>query len=125
VAAMAVEREVFVDQFSEERLADPKIMAFMKKISVEIDAAIDARGPARRDGVRLKLRTRGGQELTAEKDWRPGSPEDPMAHDEIVAKFRRLAHGRWPEDKTQRIIDAVDDLPKLASLEPIFESLRA
>jgi len=125
VATMALAGEVFVDQFTEQTIADPRILEFTKRIEVRIAADIDARGPAHRDAVRLALRTRKGDVLSAEKEWRPGSPEDPMSKEEITAKFRRLAANRWPEAKTEEIIATVDRLEELPSLDPLFLNLRA
>ena len=125
VAAMAVSGEVFVDQFQESLLADPRILAFTPKIEARIAPDIDARGPDHRDAVRVRMRTVKGQEFAEAREWRPGSPEDPMSKAELTAKFRRLAKDRWPRDKTERIVDAVDNLQELDSLAPIFESLRA
>ena len=125
LAAMAVVGEVFVDQFTEQTIADPRILAFAKRIEVRIAPDIDARGPAHRDAVRLSLRTRTGEVLSGQKEWRPGSPEDPMSRDEITAKFRRLAANRWPAAKTEGIIAAVDRLADLPSLDPLLRNLRA
>ena len=124
LAALAVSGEIFVNQFKESLIAEPRIMAFMKKISVRIDPEIDRRGPVYRDAVRMTLRTSAGEVLSENREWRPGSPEDPMSKMEITEKFRKLAEGRWPSDKTARIIEAVDNLCEIKSLAPIFDNLR-
>lgn len=125
LATMALSGEVFVDQFTEDLIADPKIMDFTKRIEVRIAPDLDARGPAQRDAVRLTLKTRSGEELCVAKDWRPGSPEDPMSRDDLEAKFRRLSQGRWPAEKVQALLDAVERLETLPELSSIFDNLRA
>lgn len=124
LAVMAIHGEVFVDQFREDRLADPDILGFMKKISVEIDPAVDALGPRFQDAVTLELRTNDGRSFVAERKYRPGSPEDPLTPTDLRAKFRRLAEGRWPRDKTEKIIELIDRLDALPSVLPLAECLR-
>lgn len=124
LSAMALDGEVFVDQFRPERLADPRILDLAGRITVAVDPAIDALGPPSRDKARITVETRAGARFTAERDWRPGSPEDPMSAAEIRGKLRRLAAGRWPEDRTERLIDLVDRLEDLDDVAPVIAQLR-
>jgi 2-methylcitrate dehydratase PrpD len=124
LSTMAVEGEVFVDQFSDDRLSKPEILNFSKRIFVEIDPVIDALGPACRDAVRATVTTSDGQRITREKKWRPGSPEDPMTIEDLKSKFLRLADGRWPAAKSHRLIELIEDLDALPSIEIIAECLR-
>jgi 2-methylcitrate dehydratase PrpD len=124
LSTMAVEGEVFVDQFSDDRLSKPEILNFSKRIFVEIDPVIDALGPACRDAVRVTVTTSDGQRITREKKWRPGSPEDPMTIEDLKSKFLRLADGRWPAAKSHRLIELIEDLDALPSIEIIAECLR-
>lgn len=123
LSMMALDGEVFVDQFRDEFLSRPDALAFMKRITVSVDPAIDALGPARRDAVRLTLKTRDSRVLSAERTWRPGSPEDPMSIQEVRTKFRRLTKGRWADAKTEGIIASVDKLEALPSLQPLLADL--
>ena len=124
LSTMAVEGEVFVDQFSDDRLSKPEILNFSKRIFVEIDPVIDALGPACRDAVRVTVTTSDGQRITREKKWRPGSPEDPMTIEDLKSKFLRLADGRRPAAKSHRLIELIEDLDALPSIEIIAECLR-
>ena len=47
-----------------------------------------------------------------------------MSKMEITEKFRKLAEGRWPSNKTEQIIEAVDNLCEIKSLAPILDNLR-
>jgi 2-methylcitrate dehydratase PrpD len=124
LSTMAVEGKVFVDQFSNDRLSNPEIIEFSKRIFVEIDPTIDALGPACRDAVRVTVATSDGQNVTREKRWRPGSPEDPMTPDDLKSKFLRLADGRWPAEKSYRLIALIEELDALPSIAAIAECLR-
>ncbi|MCC7427067.1 MAG: MmgE/PrpD family protein [Alphaproteobacteria bacterium] len=124
LAVMAIDGATFVEQFRPERLADPAIMAFTQRINAEIDPAIDALGPARRDTAVLSVHTHDGRSFTQERAWRPGSPEDPLSADALRAKFRRLLGTHWPEARAERIIALVDELDRTPSLAPLAEALR-
>lgn len=124
LSVMALRGEVFVDQFREDRLADADVLEFMKRISVEIDPAVDALGPQCRDAVNLELRTNDGRAFVVEKKWRPGSPEEPLTSGELRAKFRRLAEGRWPLEKAEALIELTDRLQELPSVLPLVECMR-
>src|SRR3954470_16323914 len=55
VATLLIEGEVFVDQFTEDKLADPARMALAQKVSVVHDPAITARGPKFRQMVHVEI----------------------------------------------------------------------
>jgi 2-methylcitrate dehydratase PrpD len=124
LSLMALDREVFVDQFREERLSDPRILAFMERIAIILDPAIDALGPPFRDKVHLMLRKKDGTSFSGERTWRPGSPEDPLSAEEIREKLRRLVAPCWPRTRTEQLIELVDRLDTLESVRPLVALLR-
>ena len=125
MSVMAVRRSVFVDAFDESRLADPAVLAFVPKVTATIDPAVDARGPRYRDAVRVTVVTNDGRRLNADRLWRPGSPEDPLGRDALVAKFRALTAGRWPDAKVSDIVVLVDTLENAPSVTPLVACLSA
>src|SRR3954462_4531369 len=55
VATLLLDGEVFVDQFTEDKLTDPARMALAEKVSVVHDPAITARGSKFRQMVRVEI----------------------------------------------------------------------
>jgi 2-methylcitrate dehydratase len=91
VAAVALSRgTVWVDDFVEERIRDPKIHALMQKIEVR---AIDEFNRAWPEAYpfRITVTMRSGQKHVQEVYYAKGHPKNPMTDQEIEAKFRRLA----------------------------------
>lgn len=122
LAAMAFDGEVLTEQFSEERLADPELLAFMRRIRIEPDPAYDQGGDATRHQSRMKVTARGGRVFEKSAPYRKGSPDFPMTPEERHAKFRRLASAALPAQTVERIIrdvgslDAAGDIGTLVSL---------
>jgi 2-methylcitrate dehydratase PrpD len=124
LSVMALDGEVFVRQFREERLRDPRILAFVERVEVTVDPAIDALGPAHRDQARLTLRLRDGCVLEDRRDWRPGSPEDPLSAEALRDKFRRLVAPLGGAARAEAVIELVDRLETLDTVAPLVALLR-
>ncbi|MDX6470723.1 MAG: hypothetical protein QOF75_2526 [Gaiellaceae bacterium] len=90
VAAMLATGSAFVDQFTEERLADPQLLDLSRRVDVEADEAVDRLGSDNRHIVRVEIVKRDGTVLHGGAEHRRGSHFAPVGRDEIVAKFRQL-----------------------------------
>lgn len=90
-AVKLLEGQVFVQQFREDLLGDPRIMDIVSRISIRHEPEIDAMGAACRHTVRAKATLQGGKVRTAEVVQRKGSAERPLAHEDIIAKFHSVA----------------------------------
>jgi 2-methylcitrate dehydratase PrpD len=90
VAAMIATGSAFVDQFTEERIADPSLLELTQRVAVEADESVDRLGSDNRHIVRVKIVKRDGAVLEGGAEHRRGSHFAPVGRDEIVAKFRQL-----------------------------------
>lgn len=113
LAAMAIDRDVMIEQFREERLRDPRILAFIPRIRVEPDSRFDAMGNAFRYAVRLTVRTRDGASYARESLYRPGTRENPVSEERLRAKFAMLAGCALPVGRVSSITEIVDRLQAL------------
>lgn len=107
VATLLLEGEVFVDQFSEERVADPERMALAERVQVLEDPAITARGPTFRHMVRVEILLRDGTRLEETVLSQRGSEHAFASEADIVGKMMTLATHRIPSEHAQRIVDWV------------------
>jgi len=103
LAVMALEGEAFVAQFTPERIAEPQILDMIGRVTAMIDPEIDARGPAHRHMARVVVTTADGRRFEQRVDARKGSPENPLAADEVRAKFRAVTAGILSEAKAAEI----------------------
>lgn len=118
LAVMALERQAGVDQFSEAKIRDPKILQFVEKIQVEHEARYEGQNGRYRIACRLVVRDKAGRETETEVLYRRGSPEDPMSAEELTKKFYGLAHGLG-ETRAVQISEFVDDIESAAHLKQL------
>ena len=79
LSVMALERGAMVEQFDESRIADPRILEYMKRIHVATSPDFDAMGNVYRYPTRVTVATRSGARHIAETLYRPGSAEAPVS----------------------------------------------
>jgi len=124
LSVMALERGAMIAQFDEAKLADPKIMDYMRRISVATDAAFDAMGNAYRYATRVAVTTSQGRRHVEETLYRPGSPEAPLTRDQLTDKFDRLAAYVLNADARSAIKAQVNRLEESPAPMPLMECLR-
>ena len=67
-----------------------------------------------------------GRRISDRVDAAKGSPANPMTPEEIMDKFRNCAeHVKWPQDRTERLIDSIMKLEAVPDVRPVTELLRA
>ena len=117
MAVAFVVGSVGLSEFSDERTADPAVVALASRIHYVIDP--DNEYPANYSGhVRVRLRDGSVQELR-QPHFRGGARE-PLGRGELVAKFHaNVAHGGWPAERGEallRLVLELADQPRLDGL---------
>lgn len=116
LAMIALDGRAFVDQFAEDRIADPAVFDVIERIEAEVDPEIDALGPAFRHMARVTVTLNDGRKLVEEVRDRRGSPENPVPPESITAKFLALA-GRTLE--TEQVMSVLELTGKLEQLDDV------
>ena len=118
LAVMALDRAAGVDQFRADKLRDPAIMDFIRRVGCAGGTAPSTiPAGALRVACRLDVQCRDGAQHQAEVLYRKGSPEDPMTDDELGAKFMQLAGKAVSAQAAQRIAALVDGLDGVECLK--------
>ena len=107
VATLLLEGDVFVDQFTEDKVADPDRIRVSRLVEVVEDPAITARGKAFRHMVRVEVRLHDGTAMQEVREAPEGSEHSFASADMVVAKFRKLAGRRIDGPQVERIVEAV------------------
>jgi len=121
-AVKLLDGEVFVDQFREGRLEDPRTLEMIRRIHVVHDASIDEQGSHARHATRVSAHLIDGSTKDAYVEQRRGSSAHPMKRQEIVEKFRKLASKVLePEivetlEATVLVLESVPDMRSVAHL---------
>ena len=124
IATLLLDGEVFVDQFTEEKLADPARMALAARVSVLHDPAITARGPRFRQMVRVEVQLADGTRLERTREV-SRAKEEFAAESAVVKKFETLAAHALPEGQVAELRDVMLDLDKLADTACLARLLAA
>ncbi len=125
IAVIGFDGKAFVAQYAENRLADPKILDFIKRINARIDPEIEAMGPAYRHAARVAVTTKDGRRFDHEILNRRGSPENPLSVDDVVYKFRNVVESCLSGSDIDRVIKLVDKLDQLENTSELFKILAA
>ena len=119
LAVLALRGELTAADYTEERIADPAVLAFIPRIHPFEDAAIDSRGAAYRHAATMRITTTGGAVLAHDIWNRRGSPENPVAREEVEAKFFGNVAQRTDTATAHRIAELVRRFDGLPSVDPL------
>ena len=105
VATLLLEGECFVDQFTEDKVADPARMRLADKVQVAHDPQITAKGSKFRHMVRVQVFFRDGTMMERTVQAGRGNEKDFASEADIVAKFTNLATHALPPAQARAIVD--------------------
>jgi 2-methylcitrate dehydratase len=104
-----------MDQFQDEKIKEPRVQAFMKRVTLESVPAFNEKYPGTL-AAELEIKTKDGKRYQGESIYPKGHPQNPMTDEEIQEKFRRLALNTLGRTQIDRIIETVYRLDKLKSV---------
>ena len=110
------------DSYAPEKFGDPRILAFMQKITVQEDPALTARIGAAVP-TRVTAILADGQRISREVDYVPGFAGRPMNRADIERKFRGNVGKRWPRERTDAILQSLWALDRADDLSTLLAGL--
>ena len=111
------------DSYAPEKLRDPRILAFMHKITVREDPALTARTGPSTVPTRVTAILADGQRIVREVDDVPGFVGRPMGRPDIERKFRSNIGHRWPPQRTDATLQALWALDRTDDLSSLLGTL--
>jgi 2-methylcitrate dehydratase PrpD len=123
VAVVLTDGDAFIDQFSAERIVDPELTAFARRVQVVADPAIDAGGDAMRHQSRITVVLKDGTVLQDERTHARGSAADPLGADDVEAKFFRLATTAISRDRAELVSELVATLESRSDVSGLSTAL--
>lgn len=122
-AAVALaDDDAFLDQFSEERVRDPRLQSLLGRITVIEESSFDALGLEGRDTTAITCELKDGTRLHVQRPNAKGHPDRPMDQQEVTAKYHRLLQSVVPRSLQDRLkesilnLDALEDASSVSSL---------
>ena len=111
VGMALLERKIDNSTYTERKFRDPKILEFLKKITVVEDKTLSSRYP---EAVanRVTVRLSSGKVVSKQVDYHKGHPKNPMSDAEVEEKFQRLTRKYLDKNRARIILDAVWNVEK-------------
>jgi len=106
------------DSYQPEKLHDPRILAFMRKITVKPEPAFEISGGGT-PATRITATLDDGRRITRQVESMPGFPGQPISRGDVNRKFRSNVDGRLAQERMESILqdlwalDRTSDLPAL------------
>jgi 2-methylcitrate dehydratase len=102
---------------------DPVIRAQLKKVGVVADPEIEKVFPALQRVI-VNITTTDGRTFSKQLDYPKGDPRNPLSDAEIEEKFRALAEGVLSAKAQDKLIDAIWNLEKCASVAKLMALMK-
>ncbi|MCK5553430.1 MAG: MmgE/PrpD family protein, partial [Deltaproteobacteria bacterium] len=120
IAVALLEGQVDVDQFTEEKISDPRVLELAKRVEIVLDPEIEEAYPEKFAG-KVEIVPTNGKKFEARVDYPTGSPENPMSFDDVAKKFESLAGTVMRRGRIEEIIQRVEGLEKLANIRELTQ----
>ena len=101
--------------FRSKRLRDPVVRDLMKKVRVVQQPEFVGRYPKTMP-TRITVKTEAGKTYTSQVDLPVGHPGNPISDQDLEAKFRQLAAGRFHRPRVDRLIEFVWKLDRVKDI---------
>ena len=122
VAMALLERKIDNSTYSEKKYRHPKVLDFLKKITVVEDKTLSDRYP---EAVanRITVKLSSGKVVTKQVDYHKGHPKNPMTDKEVEDKFKRLTRNYLNKNKAGRILETLWSLEKVRDVSRVVSLL--
>jgi 2-methylcitrate dehydratase len=122
VGMALLEGKIDNSTYSERKFRDPKILDFLKKVTVVEDKTLSSMYPeAVANRVTVKLAS--GKVVSKQVDYHKGHPKNPMSDQEVEEKFQKLTRKYLDRNRARRILDALWNLEKAKNLSKVVSLL--
>ena len=124
VATALIRNTVFIPDFWEDALGDPAVHELARRIQVVRDPDIQDENVM--VPLRLRIRLKSGAVHQLSLDQMMGHPDKPLSREQHLSKFRNcweVGAGHLPATSQQRLIDLVDGLEDVPTVEEIIHLL--
>jgi 2-methylcitrate dehydratase PrpD len=121
IAVMLIRGRAGLEEFTDDAIRDPSVLALAQKVRYELDPSIDY---PRHFSGHVQIRLADGSVLEENQPHPRGGFEDPLPPEEIESKFRTNAQLRLLPAKVDQIIAAMNRLEELAEIRSLTDLLK-
>lgn len=122
VVVALMEGRLTLEDFTEEKVQDPRVRALTKKFVTVADPSFSQTYPKERNN-RLEVTTQEGKTFMASSANAKGSGLYALTCEEVVAKFRSLADAVIGQANAEEVIRVVDRLETMSNVKDLTKPL--
>jgi 2-methylcitrate dehydratase PrpD len=122
LAIALLEKRVGLEQFTDEKVLDPKTQELMKRIEMDADPAM--KGKDYKPGCFIKIRIRDGSEYSHTVDTPEGSPKSRLSREKLMTKFENCCKKVISNSKTTQIEETITNLRTTEDIEMLLDLIR-
>jgi 2-methylcitrate dehydratase PrpD len=122
VAVALMEGKLNLDDFTDEKVRDPRVRALTRKFVTVADPSFSQTYPKERNN-RLEITTREGKTFTASSANAKGSSLYALTYEEVASKFKSLADaviGQAKAEEIIRVVGALETIPDTRNLTKLL-----
>jgi 2-methylcitrate dehydratase PrpD len=122
VAVTLLEGAALLEQFAEEKIADPRVLDLARRVEIVADPEIDRLYP-KRYANRVEIILKDGRRFETRVDDAKGSIARPLSLPEVAVKFRTLAARQLSPQEADQVIETVANLEQLEDIRVLTRLL--
>lgn len=122
VARAMLDHEIKDSSYTDEALKDPRLVALLKKLTVEEDDELSKMSPQRMP-TRVTVTLDDGRVISEQVNDLPGFGGKPLDRQGTEEKFLRTVKSVWTEKQSRAFLDVAWELDKQKGLTQLFNRL--
>ena len=122
LAIALLEKRVGLEQFTDEKVLDPKTQELMKRIEMDVNPAM--KGKDYKPGSFVKIRTRDGSEYSHIVDAPKGSPKNRLTREKLMTKYENCCKKVISNSKTTQIEETITNLRTTENIKMLLDLIR-
>jgi len=123
LAVALIDGGISVDSFSEDRILDPELPAFMDRIKITENAEFTQRYPNSME-CRIEIKTKSGASFIESGSYPKGHAKNPMTDEEVKQKFLKLCVDHVSEKQAHLIMDAVWNIENIDNISELLDLIK-
>ena len=125
LAVAAFDRQLTWDQYTPQRVKDPKVAELKKRVTSVHAPQLDERKKiTKAHSAELELETKDGRKFSERVDYPPGDPGNPASQEDVDKKVLHYTSKVLGAEKTKSLINAAKALETMPDLNALGDLLR-
>lgn len=115
IASRLIQGPIEITSFTDEKVLDPRVQAFMKKIDMKIDPELAKLGFIGTAPIRMTVHLKNGEKVFLQSDLAEGNPEKPLSKEKHKEKFASCMRACGRRDGAAALWEKLSDFSALSA----------